>query len=72
MWGAKGLSYDWYETFMALASKTMDLRLLKKLALNSIKYTTLETNHKEKCLEMFNEKWDIFMNNQSPVIQTLK
>ena len=72
MWGAKGLSYDWYETFMALASKTMDLRLLKKLALNSINYTTLETNHKEKCLEMFNEKWDIFMNNQSPVIQTLK
>ena len=67
LWGAKGLSYDFYEAFMAMASKTMDLRLLKKLALNSIKYTTLNEATKEKCFKMFNEKWNALMEEDSNV-----
>ena len=35
LWGAKGLSYDFYEAFMAMASKTMDLRLI----FNSVFFT---------------------------------
>ena len=58
IWGAKGLSHDFYQAFMALASKTMDLRLLKKFALNSLNYTTLNEDNKNKCLNMFNAKWN--------------
>jgi adenosine deaminase len=36
LWDAKGLSYDYYSAFMAMASKSMNLKLLKKLVQGSI------------------------------------
>ena len=63
IWGAEGLSYDFYEAFMAMSSKDMDLRLLKKFALNSIKYTTLNQSSKDKCFAMFNTKWNSLMDD---------
>ena len=62
LWGAKGLSYDFYEAFMAMASYSMDLRLLKKLALNSMTYTNMEQAGKDKCMAMWMEKWSMKMN----------
>ena len=73
LWDAKGISYDFYEAFMGMASATMDLRLIKKLALNSIDYTTLDQNSKASCMNMFNSKWNGTVKSLSmlPIRETI-
>ncbi len=63
LWDAKGLSYDFYETFMGLASSSMDLRLLKKLVLNSVKYSQFQDN--TQCQALVTKKWNEFIESQS-------
>ena len=61
LWGATGLSFDYYEAFMGLAGLKMDLKLLKKLALNSLEYSKSDT----KCKRLFTRKWDEYMKTFS-------
>uniref|UniRef100_A0A336LR70 Adenosine deaminase n=1 Tax=Culicoides sonorensis TaxID=179676 RepID=A0A336LR70_CULSO len=61
-WGAIGVSYDWYYAFMALAPANSGLRLLKQLALNSIKYSTLTWQERLRFNNIFNVKWDQFLD----------
>ena len=56
-WGAEGLSFDYYEAFMGLAGKNMDLRLIKKLVLNSMEYS----ESSEQCKTMVTNKWNNHM-----------
>lgn len=56
-WGAQGLSDDFYEVFMSMSARNSDLRLLKKLAANSIHYSALSASRKATCQRMWEKKW---------------
>ncbi|CAG5047724.1 unnamed protein product [Parnassius apollo] len=60
-WGADPLSHDFYVAFVGIASKRADLRLLKQLAINSIRYSALDDSGKTTLFRNFRHKWDIFI-----------
>lgn len=62
-WNAKGLSYDWYLAFMAMSSETSGLRLLKKFAINSLEYSTLNGEEKRTAFKIWEAKWKQFIEN---------
>ncbi|XP_063541022.1 adenosine deaminase 2-like [Cydia strobilella] len=62
VWGARPLTDDFYVAFTAVASKHHDLRLLKQLAINSIRYSALDDRGKKKLFRTFEKKWLEFVN----------
>jgi adenosine deaminase-related growth factor len=71
LWDAKGLSYDYYSAFMALAGKTMNLKLLKKLVQNSLEYSTLKGDELSKCSAIVESRWASYMQLFQPKINEL-
>ncbi|KAF5290660.1 hypothetical protein FQR65_LT01950 [Abscondita terminalis] len=61
-WGSKGLSYDFYVAFMGMARRCADLKLLKKLAENSLVYSALPPADKDVAIKRWREQWDSFIN----------
>ncbi|KAM8708985.1 hypothetical protein ACLKA7_015883 [Drosophila subpalustris] len=61
-WKATPLSHDFYIAFLGIASQHSDLRLLKKLALNSIQYSSLSVDEKTEALAKWQVKWDEFLD----------
>lgn len=61
VWGAKGLSYDFYMAFMALAGEDADIKLLKQLAINSLGYSALAEPKKTAALKSWEKKWSDFI-----------
>ena len=63
LWGAKGLSYDFYEAFMGIMSAHADIRAIKQLALNSIVYSSLNDTEKVRAMYTFAEQWTAFVQS---------
>ncbi|XP_046964006.1 adenosine deaminase 2-like [Vanessa cardui] len=60
LWEADPLSHDYYITFVGVASRHADIKLLKKLALNSLYYSTYP--HKDKLIHEFEIRWTKFID----------
>ena len=52
-------SYDFYAAFMAWG---LDLKCLKQLAMNSLIYSAMDPEEKERALEYWRKKWAEFIN----------
>lgn len=62
-WEATPLSHDFYAAFLGIAPAKSDLRTLKKLAKNSIKFSSLEGDEQEIAYEKWQLKWDQFIES---------
>ena len=63
IWEADPLSDDFYIAFVGVASRLSDIRMLKQLAINSLKYSALGGTAKEIALQKFHERWNNFVDN---------
>ncbi|KAI1888541.1 hypothetical protein AGOR_G00186230 [Albula goreensis] len=63
--GSSGLSYDFYEAFVGLGGMSAHLGTLKELAINSIRYSSLSPQLKDKALALWQRKWDKFISENS-------
>lgn len=55
------LSDDFYQAFLGISSSHSNLRTLKKLATNSIKYSSLSAAEKVEAVEKWSRRWDTFV-----------
>uniref|UniRef100_A0AAG5D8U6 Adenosine deaminase n=1 Tax=Anopheles atroparvus TaxID=41427 RepID=A0AAG5D8U6_ANOAO len=61
-WRAAPLSHDFYVAFLGIASAHQDLRLLKKLALNSLEYSLMSAPEKDEARALFEQLWNEFID----------
>lgn len=61
-WNAKGLSYDFYYALMAFSPSDTALHILKQLAWNSIKYSSMTVGEKKYAAMVFKSSWDKFID----------
>lgn len=62
-WEVTPLSHDFYMAFLGIASRHADLRVLKKFAINSIRYSAMNDVEKEAAFAKWQIEWDRFIDN---------
>lgn len=62
-WETTPLSHDFYITFLGIASQKSDLRVLKKFAINSLRYSSMNDIEKKMAFTEWQLKWDQFIEN---------
>jgi len=63
IWGATALSHDLYEVIMGMVPAGDSIKVLKKLALNSIAYSSLTDSKKEELMQLWSGKWEEFIDD---------
>lgn len=62
-WGAAPLSHDFYMAFLGIASQKSDLRVLKKFAMNSIRYSAMNRTEKKAAFAKWQLQWYTFIED---------
>ncbi|KAJ0173177.1 hypothetical protein K1T71_011353 [Dendrolimus kikuchii] len=62
-WEAEPISDDFYVAFFGASSRFSDLRMLKQLAINSLKYSALNDTKKSEALNIFYRTWNQYISN---------
>ncbi|XP_029008738.1 adenosine deaminase 2-A isoform X2 [Betta splendens] len=62
VFGASGLSYDFYEAFVGFGGLRSNIGSLKALAKNSIRYSSLTAQQQEEALASWQRRWDKFVS----------
>lgn len=60
-WEVTPLTHDFYMAFLGMTSRSSDLRTLKKLAKNSLKYSAMNDTEKVDAFAKWQSKWDKFI-----------
>lgn len=63
LWQATPLSHDFYLAFMGIASANATVKFLKKLAINSFKYSALNQTEFEKAMKKWEKKWSAYVKD---------
>ncbi|WPP50201.1 hypothetical protein [Catalinimonas niigatensis] len=66
IFGYNGLSYDYWSILLAWQ---LDLQAIKKLAMNSLIYSSLPENEKEKAMAHWEAQWNEFINYADEFLQ---
>ncbi|XP_038562322.1 adenosine deaminase 2-A isoform X2 [Micropterus salmoides] len=65
MFGASGLTYDFYEAFVGFGGIRSHIGSIKELAINSIRYSSLTPKQQEKALALWKRSWDKFVSENA-------
>ncbi|XP_008290577.1 adenosine deaminase 2-A [Stegastes partitus] len=65
IFGASGLSYDFYIAFVGFGGIRSHVGSLKQLAINSIRYSALSQKQQEEALALWQTKWNKFVSENA-------
>lgn len=63
LWQATPLSHDFYVAFMGIANANASLKFLKKLAVNSLRYSAMNAQEMQIAVTKWLKKWNAFVKD---------